>query len=91
LKPANIGVASDSGLAFLLYGVRDTISCGQSRIWVGGLGTWAKQNERNNLSGYKYDSQGAVLGYEYTIGSLNLGFADAYTRVRLNLPHNVSN
>ncbi|MCC8180455.1 MAG: autotransporter domain-containing protein [Planctomycetes bacterium] len=76
------GLASSSGLASpaAMYGVRDSISAGQSRIWAGGFGTWAKQDGKSNLPGYKYDSQGAVLGYEYTLGCLNLGFAAAYSR-----------
>ncbi len=77
---ANAGFASESGLASLPYGPRDNIAAGQSRVWGGGFGTWAKQDMKANLPGYKYDSQGAVLGYEYSIGSLNLGFAAGYSR-----------
>ncbi|MDR1521100.1 MAG: autotransporter outer membrane beta-barrel domain-containing protein, partial [Planctomycetota bacterium] len=76
---AGAGFASDSGLASPAYGAHDAIARGQSRIWAGGFGAWAKQDRRSNLSGYKYDSQGAVLGYEYTLGNLALGVAAAYS------------
>ncbi|MCC8164950.1 MAG: autotransporter domain-containing protein [Planctomycetes bacterium] len=73
-------VTSDDALAAPAHGVRDRIACGQSRIWAGGGGAWAKQDGKNNLPGYTYDSDGAVLGYEYTFGDLNLGVAAAYSR-----------
>ncbi len=77
---ADAGLGTDAAFASPRYGVRDCVPLGQSRIWAGGFGTWAKQNERSNLPGYKYDSQGAVLGYEYILGNLNLGLAAAYSR-----------
>lgn len=74
-------VASNSGLASLRGGV----PAGRSRIWAGGFGSWAKQSSADNLPGYKYDSHGLALGYEYARGCLTLGFAGAYSRGDLRI------
>lgn len=75
------GIASDDAFASPLYGARDTIPVGRSRIWASGFGAWAKQDSSANLAGFKYDAQGAAIGYEYTVANcLQFGVAAAYAR-----------
>ena len=53
---------------------------GQSRIWADVIGSWARQDSKDNLPGYKYSSHGLALGYEYAHEGLNLGLAAAFSR-----------
>lgn len=79
------GFASDSGLASPAYDARARVPYGQSRIWAGGFGSWAKQDSRSGFSGYDYDSYGLSLGYEYSRDCLNFGLAAAYSRGKLEM------
>ncbi len=82
LQPMTVASASSSTAnASLLYGARDCVPSGKSRIWAGGLATWAKQDPAANLAGYKYDSQGVALGFEHQFNNtFAIGLAAAYSR-----------
>jgi outer membrane autotransporter protein len=41
-----------------------------NRIWVSGIGSWAKQRNTSELFGYRYESIGVVIGYDREIEAL---------------------
>ncbi len=50
-----------------------------NRIWAAGFGSWAKQRNRDNQFGYKYDSGGFILGYDRQHGDFVFGVSGAYS------------
>ncbi len=82
LRDRNGAVAqagSSSGYASL-RGVRgDCSSFDPNRIWAGGFGAWTKQDDKNNVFGYKYNSGGFILGYDREVGDLTFGISAAYS------------
>ncbi len=55
-----------------------------NRIWGGGFGAWTRQDDKNNQSGYKYNSGGFILGYDREFGvsptgSFVAGLSSAYS------------
>ncbi len=52
---------------------------GGKYLWGRAFGTWSKQNDRGDVSGFKSDTQGLVLGYDGSVSdSMRIGFAAAY-------------
>jgi outer membrane autotransporter protein len=41
-----------------------------NRVWAGAFGAWARQNNRNDVFGYRYRSGGFALGYDRAVASL---------------------
>ncbi len=78
-------ITSDAGLASPVYSARQCVPVGQSNVWASGFGSWAKQDALSDLAGYKYDSYGLALGYEYVLDRLKLGVAAAYSRGNLKV------
>ncbi|MCC8166819.1 MAG: autotransporter domain-containing protein [Planctomycetes bacterium] len=75
------GIASEGAVASIRYGARDTVPVGRSTVWASGFGAWAKQDSSAAFAGFKFDAQGAAIGYEYTLANrLQLGVAVAYSR-----------
>jgi outer membrane autotransporter protein len=61
-----------------------------NRAWIGGFGSWAKQDDTDDVSGYKYDTAGFALGYDMTVdGAPGLVFgvstSFAFGEVKSNL------
>ncbi|MDR0549263.1 MAG: autotransporter domain-containing protein [Deltaproteobacteria bacterium] len=53
-----------------------------NRVWVGGFGSWAKQDDTDDIAGYKYHSGGFALGYDRTfdgVPGLVLGISTAFS------------
>ncbi|MDR1871968.1 MAG: autotransporter domain-containing protein [Deltaproteobacteria bacterium] len=53
-----------------------------NRVWVGGFGSWAKQDDTDDQAGYKYDIGGFGLGYDRTfdgVPGLVLGISTAFS------------
>jgi outer membrane autotransporter protein len=42
-----------------------------NRVWAGGFGTWARQDNRNDVYGYRYRSGGFALGYDRNVAALD--------------------
>ncbi|MDR0362117.1 MAG: autotransporter domain-containing protein, partial [Planctomycetota bacterium] len=58
------------------------VNCGAyvNRIWLGGFGVWNDVDARRNDGGYKYDSGGAIVGFDRTVGgALTVGGSFAAT------------
>ncbi len=52
-----------------------------NRIWAGYIGQWEKGDSRNGVSGYDYDSNGFIVGYDRLVGcNFAFGGAFAYSR-----------
>ncbi len=80
------GLASEDALGSVRYGARDTVPVGRASIWASGFGAWATQDSADNTPGYKYDSQGAALGFEYAVANcLQFGVSAAYSRGNLKV------
>ncbi len=54
-------------------------------LWAGFLGGWSKQKSKDRISGYDYDTYGAILGYDRQMDRLHVGFAGAYQRGYLDV------
>ena len=50
-----------------------------NRIWAGGFGAWTRQDDKGGDYGYKYNSGGFILGYDYRIGDITFGLSGAYS------------
>jgi outer membrane autotransporter protein len=53
-----------------------------NRVWIGGFGSWAKQSQRDDVAGYKYNSGGFALGYDFSpteVPGLTLGADTAFS------------
>ena len=69
-------ISSERGLASY------AVNCGGSvnRFWFGGFGMWDDADQRKNDAGYKYESGGAMLGFDRTFsGAVTVGGAFGYT------------
>ncbi|MDR1038037.1 MAG: autotransporter outer membrane beta-barrel domain-containing protein [Deltaproteobacteria bacterium] len=44
---------------------------GLNRVWAGGFGTWARQDNRNDVFGYRYRSGGFAIGYDRSVAALD--------------------
>lgn len=49
-------------------------------VWAEGVGTWGEQDDRDGKKGYDWDTYGAMVGVDATMGNLligmNVGYAD---------------
>jgi outer membrane autotransporter protein len=57
-----------------------------NRIWVGGFGIWAKEDDSATVSGYDYSGGGFALGYDREVAAvpgLRFGISGAYASGRL--------
>lgn len=53
-----------------------------NRVWLGGFGTWSRQDNRGRIYGYDYDAGGLMLGYDREVESapgLTLGLSGAWS------------
>jgi outer membrane autotransporter protein len=41
-----------------------------NRVWAGAFGTWARQNNRDDVYGYRYKNAGFALGYDRRVAAL---------------------
>lgn len=58
---------------------------GDRQVWFKPLGSWAKQNNRNGVSGYDADTYGMVFGVDGTLSDKNsIGGAFAYTSTKVD-------
>lgn len=52
-----------------------------NRFWAGGFGLWQDADTRQGFSGYRYDSWGAIMGYDRVVaGGLAVGASAAYNK-----------
>ncbi len=52
-----------------------------NRVWAGYIGQWEKGDSRNSVSGYDYNSNGFIVGYDRLVGcNFAFGGAFAYSR-----------
>lgn len=52
-----------------------------NRFWGGGFGLWQEADLRQGFSGYRYDSWGAIMGYDRVVaGGLAVGLSAAYNK-----------
>jgi outer membrane autotransporter protein len=64
-----------------------------NRIWVGGFGSWARQNTRDNVDGYDYDTGGISLGYDrlvQAVPGLRLGLSASFATGNLESKNRLS-
>jgi outer membrane autotransporter protein len=57
-----------------------------NRLWGGGFGTWAEEDNANRVSGYKFSSGGVALGYDHQVAGLpglRLGLSGAYSNGKI--------
>jgi outer membrane autotransporter protein len=57
-----------------------------NRVWVGGFGVWAKEDDSSTVSGYDYSSGGVALGYDHAVAAvtgLRFGITGSYSSGRL--------
>jgi outer membrane autotransporter protein len=57
-----------------------------NRVWVGGFGLWAKEDDSSVVSGYDYAGGGFALGFDREVGAvpgLRFGISGAYANGRL--------
>lgn len=72
-QEANVGLSSGDG--FL----------GDRQVWFKPLGSWAKQKDRNGVSGYGADTYGMVFGVDGTLSDKSaIGAAFAYTSTKVD-------
>jgi autotransporter family porin len=58
---------------------------GDKHVWIKPFGSWAKQDERNGVSGYKADTHGVILGADGAPSdTLRVGGAFAYAKADVN-------
>jgi outer membrane autotransporter protein len=53
-----------------------------NRVWAGGFGTWARQDDRDGIYGYSFRSSGFALGYDRKVAAvegLTLGASAAFS------------
>jgi outer membrane autotransporter protein len=65
---------------------------GDRQFWFKPLGSWAKQNDRNGVSGYDANTYGMVFGIDGTLSDKNsIGGAFAYTSTKVDSNSSVAN
>ncbi|MDR1578196.1 MAG: autotransporter domain-containing protein [Deltaproteobacteria bacterium] len=58
----------------------------QEHLWVAGFGSWARQKDTPNFSGYSYDSSGVIVGFDHEVSSapgLTLGVTGSFSKGKL--------
>jgi outer membrane autotransporter protein len=58
---------------------------GDKNFWFKPFGSWADQDSRNGVSGYKADSYGMIFGIDGTLSDVNrVGLAFAYSKTNID-------
>ncbi|MDR1083727.1 MAG: autotransporter domain-containing protein [Deltaproteobacteria bacterium] len=63
-----------------------------NRAWIGGFGSWSKQDDDDDVAGYKYDAGGFALGYDRTfdgVPGLVLGASMAFSFGEIKVNHDM--
>jgi outer membrane autotransporter protein len=63
-----------------------------NRAWIGGFGSWAKQDDTDNVAGYKYEAGGFALGYDRTfdgVPGLILGISTSFSFGEIKSNHSL--
>ena len=78
--------------SFLGNGFATSVDVGQnSRLWINGMGDWAKTRDKNGITGFDTTAGGFALGYDYTASNnklrfgVGLGYLDSTTESNDNL------
>jgi outer membrane autotransporter protein len=60
----------------------------QEHLWVAGFGSWARQKDTTNFSGYSYDSGGIIVGFDHEVSAvpgLTLGVTGSFSKGKLEV------
>lgn len=78
--------------SFLGNGFATSMSVSQnSRLWLNGMGDWAKLRDKSGITGFETSAGGFALGYDYTTSNrklrfgVGLGYLDSSTESNDNL------
>lgn len=78
--------------SFLGNGFATSLDMGHnSRLWLNGMGDWAKTRDKNGVTGFDTSAGGFALGYDYTASNnklrfgVGLGYLDSSTESNDNL------
>lgn len=69
-------------------------ACGDVKLWIDGLGSYGRQNNKNGFLGYKAETWETSLGFEKAFTdqfSAGLGFGYGHTKIHLNRFDNTNN